>query len=637
MGYAKHVGRLGVLAIALGVGYGLADATASASTGDSSGSDSSSSASQRPARQAGPARAERRAAASAKRSSSTLAAAAVKSASTPKPSAARRDRAPRSTAAAPKANAGSLSPNLLTNPGAEFGNPSQSGFSAVSIPGWAPTGTPTVIQYGTPRNLWPMGLDNPTPNLPKFFSFPQPSTNASGGTKFFGGGNVASATLTQTVDLSGAGGLIDAGNVNYDLAGQFGGFLIDPSRASLKVTFLDQNQGYLGTNSTKSVGVLNRFFMTGFKERDVSGVLPEGTRYAQVELMLDDHNPRWLGFRARYNNAYADNLSFQVSAPLSAPGDPTPTPTTPEAVQLDHVFMVYMENKGYDDILGSPNAPYLNSLIEAYGFLDNFYGSTHPSLPNYYPILGGSDFGKTYNCADVCIDAPNTLMENLDDAGLVWRSYAQGFVAGMNPLESSGEYAVDETAFPAFTYFANNPDPNYATDHLLPLEQMAIDLQSTATTPNYVWFAADENSNGEGPIDSIGGLLKFAFSQISPGHQYNVPALDEYLAETVPTILESNAWNSSDTSVLVITFDEDNNNTSLGFGNEGNHIVTVVIPNQAAIDAGMRSGPYVATDHYNHYSLLRFIDESLGLPYLTLNDQYASPMNEIWGSTLPSA
>ena len=34
--------------------------------------------------------------------------------------------------------------------------------------------------------------------------------------------------------------------------------------------------------------------------------------------------------------------------------------------QLDHVFLIYMENKGVNDIVGSPNAPYLNSLINTY-------------------------------------------------------------------------------------------------------------------------------------------------------------------------------------------------------------------------------------------------------------------------------
>ena len=60
----------------------------------------------------------------------------------------------------------------------------------------------------------------------------------------------------------------------------------------------------------------------------------------------------------------------------------------------------------------------------------------------------------------------------------------------------------------------------------------------------------------------------------------------------------------------------------------------VVIPSPGAVAAGMRSGPFLATNHYNHYSLLRTIEEALRLPPLTNNDRYAVPMNEFWGSVL---
>ena len=65
-----------------------------------------------------------------------------------------------------------MSPNLLINPGAEFGDPSLSAYSSVSIPGWSVTGTPTVIKYGTLRRLpWPLG--SPGPTLPAALGFPQ--------------------------------------------------------------------------------------------------------------------------------------------------------------------------------------------------------------------------------------------------------------------------------------------------------------------------------------------------------------------------------------------------------------------------------------------------------------------------------
>ncbi|MGV0991359.1 MAG: alkaline phosphatase family protein [Mycobacterium sp.] len=522
-----------------------------------------------------------------------------------------------------------MSENLIVNGGAESGDPSLSGNSSVSIPGWTVTGTPTVIGYGTPRNMWPVGLSSATPNLPAFMGFPTTGSGA-GDTQFFGGGNVATSSLTQTVALIGP----SAAGVTYDLSADLGGWLINPGAASVKVDFLDANKLYLGTASIGPVSLFDRFFQTTLLDRSTTGTLPTGTQYAQVTVNLKAWNPIFPGLNPDYNSAFADNISFTVSDPTQTAAPLAPPVSTVGA--LDHVYMVYMENKGYDDIVGSPNAPFLNSLINAYGFADNYYALTHGSLPNYYPIVGGTDFGKTYNCKDACIDSTGqpTLVSNIDAAGLTWRSYAQGLVAGDDPLVSSGEYAVDETPFPAFTSIANNPDPTYVTTHIVPLEQMEIDLQSSATAPNYAWFAADENFAGEGPTDFPVGLLKFAFNQISPYHQYNVPALDQYLSETVPMIMASNAWNDpTQKSALVVTFDEDNNNLSLGFGNEGNHIVTVVIASPGAIAAGMTPGHFVDTTHYDHYSLLATIEDALGLPTLTNNDKYAVPMNGFWGGS----
>jgi len=532
--------------------------------------------------------------------------------------------------AAVTATSQAQSPNLLANPGAEMSTPSGSGFSAVSMPGWTVTGTPTVIAYGTPRVIMPLGLSFALPTLPSIWSFPSAKNGATdGGNQFFGGGNVADSSLSQTVDLRAAGASIDGGNVSYNLGGWLGGYSFDPSAATVKVTFLDANKTYLGTGQIGPVTAWDRLFAINLLERSTTGVLPTGTRYAQVDVSFDDQNPVKYGFAADYNDAFADNISFTVGAVLPAP--PAPTPVMSKVGDLKHVYMVYMENKGYTNIVGSPNAPFLNSLINAYGFADNYYALTHGSLPNYYPIVGGDNFGITYNCATACIDVPkeDTLPGQIDDAGLVWRSYVQGLTPGGNPLVSEGEYAFDETGFPAYQFIFD--DPAYAKEHIVPLEQMAIDLQSKDTAPNYAWFAADEANNGEGPVDGISGAIKFVLNQFDPQHQYNVPALDQFLAETVPTIMNSAAWKSDEASVIVVTFDEDNNNTSLGFGNEGNHIVTVVIPNQAAIDGGMRPGHFLATDQYDHYSLLRTIEESLGLPgQLTNNDKYAVPMNEFW-------
>jgi hypothetical protein len=511
-------------------------------------------------------------------------------------------------------------PNLLVNPGAELGDPSLSGYSSVTVPGWTVTGTPTVIEYGTPRRFpWPTA--SPGPTFPAFLGFPTSSCAPAGsGDQFFGGGPVASSTLTQTVDLRAAASDIDAGTVPYELSGDLGGFTIDPSAASVNVDFLDANGVKLGTGTINPVTVLDRWFLTGLLERERSATIPVGTRSARVVVTFTDCNP----VLGNYNNAYADNLSFTVGAALPAP--PPPTPPVSTVGNLDHVFMVYMENKGFTDVVGSPNAPYLNSLINAYGFGSNYYALTHPSDPNYYPILGGSDFGINYNCPADCFDQRN-LADNIEAAGKTWAGYAEGGGGYTTP--------TDRLPFLAFSDIYN--DPARVAAHLFDLTQLESDLASPATTRNFVWFAADDATNMEGPTDTLDGIVQWALSQLLPtwlgGHQYNVKAGDEWLQEELPVILNSPVWQDpTQKSAIFLTFDEDYNNISLGIGNQGNHITTVVIPSPGAVASGMRGGNFVADDYYNHYSLLRTIEDSLGLPPLTNNDKYAQPMNEYWCS-----
>src|SRR5215471_6955019 len=62
---------------------------------------------------------------------------------------------------------------------------------------------------------------------------------------------------------------------------------------------------------------------------------------------------------------------------------------------LDHVFVIMMENHGYQQIVNNPNEPYLNSLIadKKVNFATNYFAVGHPSLTNYLAVVGGSNFG----------------------------------------------------------------------------------------------------------------------------------------------------------------------------------------------------------------------------------------------------
>lgn len=61
---------------------------------------------------------------------------------------------------------------------------------------------------------------------------------------------------------------------------------------------------------------------------------------------------------------------------------------------LDHVFLIMMENHGYQQVIDNPNEPYLNGLISSgkVNLATNYFAVGHPSLTNYLEIVGGSNF-----------------------------------------------------------------------------------------------------------------------------------------------------------------------------------------------------------------------------------------------------
>ncbi len=62
-------------------------------------------------------------------------------------------------------------------------------------------------------------------------------------------------------------------------------------------------------------------------------------------------------------------------------------------VPLDHVFLIMMENHGYGQILGNPNAPFINQYAQSANLATNYFAVGHPSLTNYLEVVGGSNFG----------------------------------------------------------------------------------------------------------------------------------------------------------------------------------------------------------------------------------------------------
>lgn len=499
-------------------------------------------------------------------------------------------------------------PNLIVNGDAESGAASGSGYDAVTIPGWQITGLPTVVRYGQHAD-GVIGTAGSPRGLSNAGAFPAASSPgpADRGRQLFVGGAVGSDALTQTDSLASAAGAIGAGNVQYTLDGWLGGNSNDNSAASVTVTFLSASGSALASSTIGPVSSLNRLLTTELVDRASTGTVPAGATAARVTLTMNDGTAPNKYLVSSYNNAYADDLSLHISAAVSAPPPPTPPPS--RVGRLDHVFMVYMENEGDQDIVGNSSAPYINSLIGHYGLATNYHGIAHPSDPNYIAFFGGATYGIDSDCALACTVSEPNLADRIEAANETWKFYEQTmpspcFRGDAGTKGALGSYyAPDELPW---AYFADVADNTMrCQSHVLPLGQMALDVSSTTTTPNYVWFEADDCDDME---------------------QCGIAAGDTWLSQTLPEILNSPAFKSQ-RSAIFITWDEDYNNKSFNQDNQDQQVPMIVIPSRSS---GMVGGAVRSPTYYTHYSLLRTVELSLGLAPMTLNDQFATPLNDFW-------
>ena len=60
----------------------------------------------------------------------------------------------------------------------------------------------------------------------------------------------------------------------------------------------------------------------------------------------------------------------------------------------DHIVIVIEENHDKDQIVGNPNASYINNTLIKDGlYYSNAHGTDHPSQPNYLELFAGANPG----------------------------------------------------------------------------------------------------------------------------------------------------------------------------------------------------------------------------------------------------
>ena len=285
--------------------------------------------------------------------------------------------------------------------------------------------------------------------------------------------------------------------------------------------------------------------------------------------------------------------------PAAGPSSPPTAPGTPKNAPLDHIAVIVMENHGYGQVIGSSRAPYTNSIGRTYAVAANYFAVAHPSLPNYLALVGGATFGITDDCTDCHVPHAPSLANELDGAGISWTDYQEGMPSACftGADDASGQYAKKHNPFIYFDAVANNP---VLCSHIVPATSLAADI-ADRRLPAFTWITPN---------------------LCNDTHDCSVQTGDTYLAGLVPGLLQALGPHG----VLFLLWDESpDSDTSgcCGAKEAGGH-VPAIVAGEGARKAATSS---VA---YNHYSVLRTIEDNWGLTQLgNVSCSCTQPMTDL--------
>ncbi len=238
-----------------------------------------------------------------------------------------------------------------------------------------------------------------------------------------------------------------------------------------------------------------------------------------------------------------------------------------------------MENKELGDVIGSPDAPYINRLAKRYGLATASYGVQHPSLPDYLALTSGSTHGIDSDCTS-CHVAARNIVDQLEAARVSWKAYMEDLPSPCFGGAGADGYAKKHDPFMYYDDVANDRG---RCRRVVPLARLGRDLRR-------------------------GRLPTYAF--ISPNlcndtHDCSVATGDRFLARVMPTLLRA----VGPEGYVVLTWDEGTSDRGCCGGSSGGRIATIVAGRLVRRGARLRTP-------LDHYGVLRTIEDTLGLRHL---------------------
>lgn len=264
------------------------------------------------------------------------------------------------------------------------------------------------------------------------------------------------------------------------------------------------------------------------------------------------------------------------------------TSGTSPSVQVQHVFLVVLENHAYDDVIGNTkDMPYLNGLAQQYAYAKGYFADAHPSMPNYFFLTTGQKIAG-YDSFSNTVSADN-VVRHLISAGKTWKEYSESIPSAGYQGRDQGLYLEHHNPLSYFSDVRNNLAE---AANLVPFSTLAGDI-AAHNLPNYGLIIPNVRHDAHDCPD--GGSTCTMDQKLS--------ATDQWLQANIDPLIQSPDFNTHGGGILVITFDESYESDTV---KGGGHTAWV------AVGPDIKQG-YFSTACYQHESTLRFTSEVLDM------------------------
>jgi phosphatidylinositol-3-phosphatase len=251
------------------------------------------------------------------------------------------------------------------------------------------------------------------------------------------------------------------------------------------------------------------------------------------------------------NSEPSSGASSSTPSPIksSSPTSPSAASTTTdtELGQPSKLLVVVLENHSARN--AASGMPGLAAAAERYGRATHSFGLTHPSLPNYLAIAGGSTFGVRDDNAPAAHPLPgSSVFRQVLAAGKVAKTYAEGMTTNCQ-VSSRGRYAVKHNPW---AYFRSPAERHACLRNDVP-----------AGTPTN---GALHHDIAAGTLPTFGLLIP---DLCNDAHDCPLSTADRWLHSWLGPLVASRDFRTGRLAI-VVTFDEDH-------GDAKNNILTAVL------------------------------------------------------------